>query len=250
MFHYASGGFIGASPATFGDLFASLAEIHGSLLASGGAVLGSPVGTEVKLDGPAGKYRMRYDGQEINMLGHGVKRISFGGATSEGRLSGTWVADSPMSVRGQTAALKLEALKNGTNASVTYDGVLNVKAAGKNLITASPDTSTLHGKWVASEVITVSDRRLKTGIRPLSRALSAKVQGDREDEARSPVWVLRQLRPVSFRFRQRDSKTAGAARGPNEPPWDDSGRERYGFVTQELQEVVPSAVHDIGSGRL
>merc|ERR1712023_7888 len=61
MYHYASGGFIGASQVSAGDFYTSMAQVHGSLIANGGAVLGSSLGTEVKMDGASGIYRIRFN---------------------------------------------------------------------------------------------------------------------------------------------------------------------------------------------
>ncbi|CAK9010054.1 unnamed protein product, partial [Durusdinium trenchii] len=55
-----------------------------------------------------------------------------------------------------------------------------------------------------------------------------KGQGQSE-EAEGVSWVLRQLRPVSFKFKN----------GP------EAKYSRYGFIAQELQEVLPSVVRSV-----
>merc|ERR1712209_80839 len=60
-------------------------------------------------------------------------------------------------------------------------------------------------------------------------------QGTKATERKNPVgWVLRQLRPVSFQFRS----------GP------EGKYSRYGFVAQELQQVLPSVVRGQGDKHL
>lgn len=120
----------------------------------------------------------------------------------------------------------------------------------------------LHGTWLADEAIGTSDRRLKTNIAPLHRTLlsyMSRATGATDDgptsisdssaesapsgDARSKKksrrdavdWVLRELRPVSFSFRQGlDSKSM-------------HGRQRYGFVAQEVERVAPDLVQDHGT---
>lgn len=251
MFHYASGGFLGASQATFGDLFTSMSEIHGALLASGGAVLGSPLGTEVKLDGNRGKYRVRYDGTETSFvvgLGTNSKRVLAFSETSR-TLHGTWKFDQPTihltmarrrsstSPSPPTPSASL-ILDNGASPSpsqgvISYgtDAKMLFTAGGARVLTTSATGSTLHGKWVAEEVIMVSDKRLKSKIRPLRAPASKDPQNNLTDAA---SWMLRELRPVSFHFKK------GSESKPQEP------QLRYGFIANEVQKVAPSLVRDIG----
>lgn len=84
----------------------------------------------------------------------------------------------------------------------------------------------LHGTWTADNAVSTSDRRLKKSIIPLYEAM--KGQGQSE-EAEGVSWVLRQLRPVSFKFKN----------GP------EAKYSRYGFIAQELQEVLPSVVRSV-----
>jgi len=107
---------------------------------------------------------------------------------------------------------------------------------------------TLHGMWFldgndllpTSESGIPSDRRLKQDIRPLHRTLAEHaaarlevgnpLQPEKVNLARSrratASWVLRELRPVSFTF-----KNGPEAKHPS-----------YGFIAQELKEVFPSMV--------
>merc|ERR1712039_441284 len=88
----------------------------------------------------------------------------------------------------------------------------------------------------ASELLTLSDRRLKTNIRGLREAVLREAAAQR-----TPSWILRQLRPVSFRFKND---------GPNGKQEGKTGPERYGFVADEVERVVPEVVRTIShSGR-
>lgn len=123
---------------------------------------------------------------------------------------------------------------------------------------------TLHGMWTSDVVVTSSDRRLKTSIAPLYKALLSRMPEEGEaraqEEAFQPSpdenqersgdflgttkaeskrkmhttkaktvnWVLRELRPVSFEFKA----------GP------ESKYSRYGFVAQELEKVMPNLVRN------
>lgn len=104
---------------------------------------------------------------------------------------------------------------------------------------------TLHGLWSADHAISSSDRRLKFNIAPLKVQLKQRqdflsgglttglaahaAQAAGKDT--SGVWALRQLRPVSFRFRAGEAKMMPAL------------GERFGFVAQEVEKVVPNIVH-------
>lgn len=87
----------------------------------------------------------------------------------------------------------------------------------------------LHGVWYADHMVHTSDRRLKTNIRPLIKSLtqaSGEATGvPAEDGA---AWVLRELRPVSFRFKY------GA----------EAKLERYGFIADEVQRAIPAVVRE------
>jgi hypothetical protein len=108
----------------------------------------------------------------------------------------------------------------------------------------------LHGIWVSDVAISYSDRRLKTQITPLHRdLLSQMAQVDRQGSERIGLpeggvkepralvtdWVLRELRPVSFTFRKdHDFKSM-------QPRQIDD--KRYGFVAQEVEQIMPNLVH-------
>lgn len=110
----------------------------------------------------------------------------------------------------------------------------------------------LHGTWESESTITTSDRRLKTNIQPIDRTLR-ELQNTRMESASAPSptdgdgasaptatvsgssrWLLEHLRPVSYKK-------------SNEP----MGPRRYGFIAQDLEQVIPDVVHvDNGEQRM
>jgi hypothetical protein len=138
-----------------------------------------------------------------------------------------------------------------------------INAAGTNakrmtMKQASDEMWVLHGLWQADQTIGTSDRRLKANIMPLGIHLQkhrAAWDDGLVDSNRSTVpedkkvklqpkisrekdtaasWMLRELRPVSFRF-----KSAPDSKGL---PTD-----RFGFVAQEVKRVAPSLVREAKS---
>jgi hypothetical protein len=135
----------------------------------------------------------------------------------------------------------------------------------------------LHGEWQADTVVGTSDRRLKTNIAPLHQTLlshmsraqgttpskiaqeadlkhisgnetnstdneTSFIGGNRGGSAKQGrrdaiEWVLRELRPVSFTFRQ----------GADAKSMNRHGQQRFGFVAQEVEKVVPDLVRDTGA---
>jgi hypothetical protein len=85
----------------------------------------------------------------------------------------------------------------------------------------------MHGMWYAEHLVHVSDRRLKKNILPIREALDARAEsvGATEDSAN---WVLRELRPVSYRFKS----------GP-ESKWP-----RFGFIADEVQATIPQVIRE------
>lgn len=111
----------------------------------------------------------------------------------------------------------------------------------------------LHGTWAADTVISTSDRRLKDNIRPLSQTmkqnyenqgdlgvgplnvatLHSAIDGTKSEAEKAPApalqWVLRQLRPVSYNFRQ----------------GSEAKRMRFGFIADEMERVLPQVVREL-----
>lgn len=96
-------------------------------------------------------------------------------------------------------------------------------------IQESPVDGNFHGSWTRPPVNwAMSDRRMKKDIKPLRRTLQGLQAESGDDRLRgdSALWMLRQLRPVSYSFKK------GA----------ESKYMRFGFIADELEAVVPSLV--------
>lgn len=127
-----------------------------------------------------------------------------------------------------------------SNTYMQYSGSneLDFINGGNRGMSISSTGGVLHGTWQAETTVSTSDRRLKHSIVPLYRAIAESApaestavppEGQRSaiSERNAAVgWVLRELRPVSFRFKH----------GP------EAKTVRYGFVAQELQQTLPSLV--------
>lgn len=242
----ASGGFIGASEATIDSLYAASAEVGGSIIASGGAAIGNTLGTQVYLDGLDGAHRIAYDQSGISFVAGGQERIQFD--STDGRFSGDWEVESPLTItQPETSGNTSLLLEAGTDVAEIRlaGGVLSMLApAGRKVLSASPTTSTLHGTWVAEDVIAVSDRRLKRNIKSLRR--SVDVGGQKASANASPAWLLRQLRPVSYAFRHREVDKSLRANARQDSLKDSA--TRYGFIADEVQDVLPSLVRNVHRG--
>jgi hypothetical protein len=133
----------------------------------------------------------------------------------------------------------------------TVNTALQIKAGATptKVITVTATGGTLHGTWFSENSVSASDRRLKTNIVPLKKALleftsregstaaSVSSPGDsrqRTDSEGNQVvsWVLRELRPVSFHFRGGTDAKMG---------------RRFGFIAQELQQILPNVVRGSGA---
>jgi len=124
---------------------------------------------------------------------------------------------------------------------------MNVYVGGYNSITFTSSGGTLHGSWTSQNTISTSDRRLKKDIIPLQRTLKSIMPGQmqttetkalRGASSKEPasdfpadgaLWMLRQLRPVSYTFRK----------------GSDSKYMRFGFIADELESVVPQVVRSV-----
>jgi len=128
---------------------------------------------------------------------------------------------------------------NGPDNFMYYDtgaSELRIHAGGNKRMSITGTGGSLHGTWTSESIISASDRRLKRRIEPLGQALtssrvdtqpgSAQAPGAQTSRARTVNWVLRELRPVSYKFKE----------GP------DAKYSRYGFVAQELERVMPDVV--------
>eukprot|EP00435_Cladocopium_sp_Y103_P072219 s154_g39.t1 len=120
--------------------------------------------------------------------------------------------------------------------------------AGTRVLAFDGSGGTLHNTWVSNTVLTVSDRRLKKDIKPLQRSLrdlltpqasepdvaTAAPAGAPKGEDAGALWMLRQLRPVSYYFKK----------------GSESKYMRFGFIADELESVVPQVVRQGRSDEL
>jgi len=123
--------------------------------------------------------------------------------------------------------------------SNTYIGeansALETYVAGNRVMSLTTTGGTLHGMWMADTVVAVSDRRLKDNIKPITDTLLKNFDASRPEQVRKadkpPVlsWVLRQLRPVSYTFKQ----------------GSDAKNTRFGFIADEMQKVLPQVVREL-----
>jgi len=128
-------------------------------------------------------------------------------------------------------------------------GDVEAHVGGARALTLTSYGGTLHGTWQADSVIMTSDRRLKENIRPLVQSLktnhhnqTASEQVDSNDKAlpttinsdeSATSWVLRQLRPVSYNFRQ----------------GTDSKNVRFGFIADEMEKILPQVVRPLNKAQ-
>mmetsp|Transcript_29782 Transcript_29782/g.85065 ORF Transcript_29782/g.85065 Transcript_29782/m.85065 type:complete len:395 (-) Transcript_29782:53-1237(-) len=126
---------------------------------------------------------------------------------------------------------------------------IDMYAASNRGMSITSTGGTLHGAWASEATVVTSDRRLKRNIEPLFRTLAAQATrsgiagADAMEDggtASSPhagrqesavARILRELRPVSFHMRQ----------------GSESKYLKFGFIAQELEEVFPNLVRNIGN---
>jgi hypothetical protein len=142
---------------------------------------------------------------------------------------------------GNVAAVQFGA--DAENTYIRYDATgnaLQIYVGEEKAATFESDGGILHGSWNVESSLVTSDRRLKTNIMPLQRTLRDVIlpRGEKKVPARpdkgatgdGALWLLRQLRPVSYSFRKgMDSKFM-----------------RFGFIADELDTVVPEVVRTSG----
>lgn len=238
-----SGASVSATTAVISGLYGTFAELTGSITAAGDAVLGSSSGATVKMDGTTGEYAITYTGSEMEMSAGGETMLRF--SDTGGTMYGDWTTED-LTVSGVSPAITFKDTSTRTSAKMKYvEGGVQITAQGQRLITAGFGASTLHGRWVASDVITLSDQRLKRNIRSLNMMNEGKpVEGDAQVYTQAhagPAWLLRQLRPISYHFRHEDE----GKRTSDSLEEEVMTEERYGFVADEVQEVLPSLVRTV-----
>jgi len=135
----------------------------------------------------------------------------------------------------------LKIASESSKTSLVFSTIHKVTSNASERVLSFPDKDwdgILHGNWTADYAISTSDRRLKQGIAPLTVQLQ-KSRASQMQHPPSPggthnddplgVWALRELRPVSYRFKIQGQEGRASA-------------ERYGFIAQEVQKVFPNLV--------
>lgn len=119
----------------------------------------------------------------------------------------------------------------------TIRGYTSANSVSRRLSLPAGSNAVLHGQWFADVDLDTSDRRHKLNVASLERHLQKRrdqIRGTSSDasgsEESAVAWVLRELRPVSFRFKSgTDTKALPA-------------EQRFGFVAQEVERVTPDLV--------
>lgn len=133
----------------------------------------------------------------------------------------------------------------------TSSATLEIYVGHNRLIGMTSSQGTLHGTWHADNAVVVaSDVRLKSSIEPLEDTLRriGEIAGNVSNFSSNRVspmlnatpftspelssWILEQLRPVSFILK------ANPTQGP-----------RFGFIADEVQNVLPSMVAESSDDR-
>lgn len=121
---------------------------------------------------------------------------------------------------------------SAANTYINYDtanSAVRAYVSGSKSMSLTASGGTLHGTWSADTVVTVSDRRLKSNIRQLSRTLSESPVGATNTSDLQASWILRQLRPVSYNFKK----------------GSDVKHVRFGFIADEMEKVLPQIVREL-----
>lgn len=112
------------------------------------------------------------------------------------------------------------------------EGAMEFSYGGSTKSMAITSTGgSLHGTWTSEDTIGTSDKRLKKDISPLELRLTSSEKPGEE----SPLWVLRQMRPVSFQFKDNAQGKNAQGKKPT----------RFGFVADELEQVIPDVVRHV-----
>lgn len=125
----------------------------------------------------------------------------------------------------------------GITALEDSHGDLVFTVQGNKTMTLTSTGGMLHGTWTSEQMVTASDARLKTGIMPIRQFVASQKHQESAGGAsaqgtqhRGPLArLLMGLRPVAYRYRRRE------------------GRQRFGFVAQDLEHHLPDVVEQLPS---
>jgi hypothetical protein len=151
----------------------------------------------------------------------------FGGIVADGAMAIN--ADTPFYMGGYGGTTYMRYESTGNNVEFYNQGNRRLKLSSTG--------GHLHGVWSGDVSLTLSDRRVKTAVEPLEETLRQTFReqtADGADTETSPAsWLLRELRPVSFRLKT----------GP------EAKYTKFGFIAQDLERLFPDMVRtDAESG--
>jgi len=174
----------------------------------------------------------------LSRFGSALSLVDFSNVGSSLSVRGFVRLGSGLSIVGNLIAPQKHIFEN-LNTYIKEDTTngLEFYVQGTKALTLETDGGILHGSWNSESVFVTSDRRLKKEIAPLQRTLRSVVPGQDISKPKAvtdsdgALWLLRQLRPVSYSFRK------GA----------ESKYMRFGFIADELESVVPQVVRTVGN---
>eukprot|EP00451_Oxyrrhis_marina_P023078 CAMPEP_0204355496 /NCGR_PEP_ID=MMETSP0469-20131031/34182_1 /ASSEMBLY_ACC=CAM_ASM_000384 /TAXON_ID=2969 /ORGANISM="Oxyrrhis marina" /LENGTH=467 /DNA_ID=CAMNT_0051342753 /DNA_START=926 /DNA_END=2329 /DNA_ORIENTATION=- len=241
--HIAVHGNVRTQSETYSRRLASGDAEHETLSVTGNANVGEQlaVGGFANLGGGASIIGPSVLGSDVSA--RGMARLGSGLS-----VCGPTLLGGTMSIKDAASFGRMDLRSPVAASDVTVSGALSIGDAvllgdGRKLVvqvdqqrtlTATAYGGTLHGVWTSDIPLTTSDRRLKTEVTPLLKSLGRRMtaSGDRpadRGEQDAAAWILRELRPVSFKFKA----------GP------DAKSDRFGFVADEVERVLPSLVRAV-----
>jgi hypothetical protein len=147
-----------------------------------------------------------------------------------GELHGSWTVESNPSPGNILASSDRRLKKDIVPLQRTLRGIWGLSPEE---IQAKERTRRPHTLGVAASSSSGLRRALGAGVAATAASTSAAA-ADVEDSPAAAQWLLRQLRPVSYRFRQ----------------GSESKHMRFGFVADELESVIPQVVRSMGDKKV
>lgn len=158
--------------------------------------------------------------------------------------------NSDVSIGGTTRIYDKLQFTSATTYIEEAAGNMDFYVTANKAMTLSSSGGRLHGTWYTDATVTISDRTMKSNIRPLldtmqkNREVSQKnetapdagVDGPSDPDSgpanvsqSTMSWVLRQLRPVSYNFKS----------------GSESKHMRFGFIADEMERILPQVVREL-----
>jgi len=154
--------------------------------------------------------------------------INFGASVS---LRGVFRCGSTISVQNKVEFTKADTYIVYSTTNDQLELYINEKRAFSAYEQSATAGGVLHGVWFSDNLVHISDRSLKTSIRPLVEMLDTRASGAGSREG-GAEWVLRELRPVSYKFK------AGS----------EAKMHRFGFIANEIAQTIPQVIREKPNG--